>query len=99
MQERKEGVRGVLWVPQHYRGSAFSWTQVHSGPLIPLLWTSNEVSFAFQSQSEQLFIFCLNFSWTHVYELMPLFRTSDDLSSGAQIKLKLGTQTVTQSVN
>ena len=38
------------------------------GPLIPLLWTSDEVSFAFQNQSGQPFIFCLNFSWTHVYE-------------------------------
>ena len=107
MQERKEGV-GVSLYSEHYRGSAYFLERQYEaikilvghksifGPLIPLVWTSDEVSSGFQSQSGQFFFYILVGHMSMSGLLMPLFWTSDDLSSGAQIKLNL---TVSQSVN
>ena len=64
MQERKERVGGCSG---HHNTLGVLPLVGHKsilGPLIPVIWTSDEVSFAFQSQSGQPFIFYLNFSWT-----------------------------------
>ena len=57
MQERKEGVGVYSGHHNKYRGSAFSWTQVHFGSTdTPALDIQMKSSSGFQSQSGQ-FVF------------------------------------------